>query len=335
MTRPALRRLVGLLVALAAAAVGWGVHEVLPAVPWLTASLVLGVVVGCIVPLRPVLDGPLKPGLTEASKRLLRIGIVLLGFSLSLADIARLGWLAIVLIVALVGVAFLVTYLIGRAFRLPSDEPVLLAAGFSICGVSAVGAVAGARGSSERDQAAPVTLVTLCGTAAIALIPAIAPALGLHGADLGRFIGASVHDVGQVVATASIGGAAVLSAAIVVKLTRVLMLAPMVAIISIAARRRGTASGKRPPIVPLFIVCFLAAVLIRTFAPHWLLPDWLIGGISLAQSALLAAALFAIGASLRLERLVRSGVRSLGAALVSWAVILVLALALVRLVPAG
>jgi uncharacterized integral membrane protein (TIGR00698 family) len=314
----------GLVVALVAAIVGWGLHSLVPGVPWLTASLALGVIAGCVVPLRGRLDGVLRPGLSEASRRLLRIGIVLLGFSLSLSDIAGLGWVAILGIVLLVAVAFALTYLIARAFRLPGDEPVLLAAGFSICGVSAVGAMAAARGSGERDQAAPIALVTLCGTAAIAVLPALAPVLGLGGADLGRWIGASVHDVGQVVATASIGGSAVLAAAIVVKLTRVLMLAPMVAVASLRARR----TGVRVPIVPVFILCFIVAVLVRTFLP---LPDWTLAAIGYAQQLLLAMALFAIGAALRLERLVRSGVRSLAAALVSWVVVLGLAYGLVVL----
>jgi uncharacterized membrane protein YadS len=128
-----------------------------------------------------------------------------------------------------------------------------------------------------------------------------------------------VHDVGQVVATASVGGAAVLAAAIVVKLTRVLMLAPMVAIASLGARRRATTGTKHPPLVPLFIVGFVVALLVRTFVP---LPDVVLSVADVLQSVLLASALFAIGASLRLETLGRAGLRALGAGLVSWVVIL-------------
>jgi uncharacterized membrane protein YadS len=142
--------------------------------------------------------------------------------------------------------------------------------------------------------------------------------------------------VGQVVATAQTMGAAALAVAIVVKLTRVLMLAPMVAIASIQTRRRtsvpelveGKSEGKNPPIVPLFIVGFVVAVLVRSFVP---LPVEVLAAADILQSALLAAALFAIGASLRLERLARSGVRALGAGLVSWVVILGLALGVVYL----
>jgi uncharacterized integral membrane protein (TIGR00698 family) len=319
----------GLALAGAAAAVAWLLHGLLPWAPWLTIALVLGVIVGCIPPARRALDGVLRTGLALAARRVLRIGIVVLGLQLSLVDIARLGWVAILLIVALVAAGFLVVYLLGRAFRLPGDEPVLLAAGFSICGVSAVGAMSAARRSDPADGGAPVAMVTLFGTAAVAILPVLALPFGLgHGRIYGDWVGASVHDVGQVVATAGTAGTAALAAAIVVKLTRVLMLAPMVAIASVATRRRMRAEGDDvrgplPPVVPLFIVGFVAMVLIRSFAP---VPPVVLDIASVVQSALLATALFGIGASLRLERLVRSGPRALATGAIGWVVILLLAL---------
>jgi uncharacterized integral membrane protein (TIGR00698 family) len=317
----------GLGLAVVGAAAGFGIHALLPVVPWLTASIVLGVIVSCVSPARPALDGILKPGLTLASRRVLRIGIVLLGLQLSLFDIAKLGWVAVVAIIALVGASFVITWAIARALKLPGDEPVMLAAGFSICGVSAVGAMSAARGTDPNDTATPIALVTLYGTAAIAVLPALGIPLGLSAGTFGHWVGASVHDVGQVVATAGTAGAAALAVAVVVKLTRVLMLAPMVAITALGTRRRVSAaepSATRPPIVPLFIVGFVALVLVRTFLP---VPDAALAIATTVQSALLAAALFAIGASLRLERLLRSGPRALLAGALSWIAILAMALA--------
>ncbi len=316
----------GLLLAGAGAAAGYGIHAAFPWFPWLTAALVFGVIAGSIPAFRPSLDGVFKPGLTVASRRLLRLGIVVLGLELSLANIAALGWLTIVAIVLLVAVSFVVTWLIARAFRLEGDQAVLFAAGFSICGVSAVGAMSAARGSDPKDTGTPVALVTLYGTAAIVVLPALAPLLGLNAIQFGHWVGASVHDVGQVVATAQTLGTVALAAAIVVKLTRVLMLAPMVAITSVVTRRRGAVVGKQPPIVPLFILGFLALVLVRTFVP---LPDAVLNGASILQSILLSMALFGIGASLRLEQLARSGAQALGAGLVSWVVLLGLGLGIV------
>ena len=320
----------GLALAAVGAAAAWGIHRLVPVVPWLTAALVLGVIVGCLPPARSALDGVFRAGLALSSRRVLRIGIVLLGLDLSLGDIASLGWLSIVAIVALVAVSFVVTWLIARLFRLEREESVLLAAGFSICGVSAVAAMAGARGIDERETGRPIALVTLYGTLAIVVLPVLSSLLGLDAVQFGRWVGASVHDVGQVVATAQTGGAAALAVALVVKLTRVLMLAPMVAIASLDTRRRaGTESSvKLPPVVPLFIVGFVVAVLIRSFVP---LPSGFFAATDVIHDALLATALFAIGASLRLERLVRSGIRSILAGLVAWIAILGLGLAFVYL----
>ena len=135
----------GVVVAVICAGCAWLVTLVLPVVPWLTAAFVIGLALACIPALRPALDGALKPGLSVSARTLLRAGIVLLGLDLALGEIAALGVWGVLAIVALVAVAFAATYGIGRAFRLPGDEPVLLAAGFSICGVSAIGAMAAAR----------------------------------------------------------------------------------------------------------------------------------------------------------------------------------------------
>ena len=340
MTR--LRWLPGLALAVVGAAAGFGLHLLLPGLPWLTAALILGVLAGSI-PLRRGLDGPLAPGLARAGRRVLRLGIVVLGLKLSLVDIARLGWVPILAIVALVAASFTITWLVGRLFRLEGDQAVLMAAGFSICGVSAVGAMAAARRSPQTDTGTPITLVTLYGTLAIVVLPVLASLLRLDDRQFGHWVGASVHDVGQVVATAQTAGAAALAVAVVVKLTRVLMLAPMVAIASIQTRKRdavrdasrdtvqdasGDAWSRRPPIVPLFITGFLAAVLVRSFL---VLPDTVLATADILQSVLLATALFGIGASLRLEQLARSGLRAIGAGLVSWIAILGLGLAVVFL----
>jgi len=340
----------GLLVAGAAALVAFGIHLLVPAVPMLTAAVALGMIAGQIPRVQRALDGVLKPGLGLAARRLLRIGIVLLGLKLSLVDIAGLGWQTIVVIVLIVAITFTATLLLGRLMRLPGTQPILIAAGFSICGASAVGAMSAVTRSKDSDTATPIALVTLCGTLAIFILPVLRIPLGLSAEDFGVWVGLSVHDVGQVVATAQIAGPAALAAAVVVKLTRVLTLAPMVAIVGLVERRadaRNEALGtdhplyverpaaKRPPIVPLFIAGFIAAVLVRTFflSPDALLPlgaslsDAVLGAADVAQTVLLAMALFALGANIRFRTLARTGWRALIVGLASWLLIALLALA--------
>ena len=248
---------------------------------------------------------------------------MLLGLKLSLVDIAGLGWVTILTTVAVVVVTFAGTIGLGRAMGLPGHQPVLVASGFSICGASAIGAMAATVRAKEEEQAVPIALVALCGTLAIAVLPALWHPLGLSATGFGHWVGAGVHDVGQVVATAQLAGPAALAVAVVVKLTRVLMLAPMVAITAAVERRRAIEpSGPRPAIVPLFIAGFLAAVLLNTFVP---LPEWLLTGADVAQTALLATALFALGASIRVAELVHTGSRALVVGLTSWVLVAALA----------
>lgn len=326
----------GVVISAAAALLAWGIHVLIPAIPLLTAAVALGIVVAQIPPARREIVGSLAPGLSVASKRFMRLGIVLLGLKLSLIDIARLGWLTILLVVALVLLTFVGTYWLGRLAKLPHHEPLLIATGFSICGASAIGAMSGAVKAKDSDAATPVALVTLCGTLAIAVLPIFWHPLGFTADQFGHWVGASVHDVGQVVATAQLAGTSSLAIAVVIKLTRVLMLAPMVSIASLAVRQRDLRASsnveadpaveakpaRRPPIVPLFVAGFLLAVAIRSFVP---LPEAVVSIADIVQTALLAMALFGLGTGVRVKELVSTGWRSLLVGLASWAFIAVLA----------
>ena len=329
MTKRLVAVLPGLALALAAFGLASLAHLVAPWIPALTACVVLGV---AFTSLRwsPRVRAVLQPGFATAARRLLRIGIVLLGLKLSLVDIAGLGWLVLGMIVLVVIATFVFTFAIGRLLRLPGDEPLLIAAGFSICGASAIGAMSSVTGSKESEQATPIALVTLCGTLAIALLPALRPVFGLDADQFGMWTGASVHDVGQVVATAQIAGASALAIAVVVKLTRVAMLAPMIAITGLVLKRDG--EGKRPALVPLFLVGFIAAVLVRTFLP---VPDVVLQAADVIQLVLLGMALFGLGAAIRVGTLVRTGARPLAVAAISWVAIAALSLGAVAVATAA
>jgi uncharacterized integral membrane protein (TIGR00698 family) len=179
----------GLALAGAAALLAWLLSAALPALPLLTAAVVLGIVAGQFR-----LPDPVRPGLTVASRRLMRVGVVLLGLKLSLTDIARLGPVAILSTVAVVLITFALTLALGRLLRLPGNEPLLLAAGFSICGASAIGAMSGALRAKDSEAATPVALVTLCGTLAIFVLPPLQGPLGLDAQQFGHWVGAGVHD---------------------------------------------------------------------------------------------------------------------------------------------
>ena len=324
-----MRILPGLAVAAAGLALAFAAHLLIPAVPILTFCVLFGLVIGQIPAAQPALDGVLKPGLGLAARRLLRIGVVLLGLKLSLGDVIDLGGPTLLAVLVVVVLTFAGTLAMGRLARLPGDQPLLLAAGFAICGVSAIGAMAGVTRSKPAEIAIPAALVTLCGSLAIAVLPMLHAPLGLSDLQFGAWAGASVHDVGQVVAVAQTAGASALALAIAVKLTRVVLLAPLVAGVGLYRRYRrpvpvvaGEASAARPPIVPLFVLGFLAAIAVRTLLP---VPDTALEIADAVQTILFGLALVALGSSIRIVSLVRTSGRAVLVGLGSWALVAVLA----------
>jgi uncharacterized integral membrane protein (TIGR00698 family) len=297
-----------------------GVHRMLPAMPMLTAAILLGIAAAHLRGTRQMVQGAAKAGLTVAGKRLMRIGVVLLGLKLSLSDVAGLGWATVAMVLAVVTATFAGTYWLGRWLGLPGDQPLLVATGYSICGASAIGAVSQITDSGEEDIANSVALVTLCGTLAIAVLPLLHTPLGLDSLQFGRWTGASVHDVGQVVATAQTAGPLALREAVLVKLMRVALLAPLVMSLGITVRRsrngRRETSGKRVPVLPLFVVGFLAMIALRSTG---VLGTGPLGWADQLQQLVLAAALFGLGAAVNLRTMVRdSGGRLMTLGLASW-----------------
>lgn len=335
----------GLAVALAAVAVSLLLHSVVPALPSMTIAVVLGIVAVNVPGSSQWCQGPLRPGLNFAGKHLMRAGIVFLGLKLSLGDIMDLGWISVALIVAVVLLSFAGTYALGKLFKLGGDTPLLIATGFSICGASAIGAMAAVKNTKHADTVLPVALVTLCGTLAIGVLPLLMHPLGLTNLQFGQWVGAGVHDVGQVVATAQTAGAVALSAAVVVKLTRVVLLAPMVGVAGAIERKRHTralalleagspeaaAAPRFPPVIPLFVVGFLVMAALRTTG--WLSDDVVEAG-ALAQDITLGAALFGLGSSVRVRDLLNTGLRATVMALCAWALIAALAFGAVHLMSA-
>lgn len=295
----------GLALAGAAALIGLAVSSVWPVLSVLLVAVVLGVVAANTgwVPTAA------QPGLAIASKHLLRAGIVLLGLQLSLLDIAGLGPGMLVVVVAVVVGGFAVAEVAGRALGVRPAQRTLIGAGFSICGAAAVAGVEGlVDDRRDEDVVTAVALVVLFGSLMIPGVPLLAAALGLDEQTAGLWAGASIHEVAQVVAAGGIIGGAALKAAVVVKLARVLMLAPVTLVLGWRQRRRGdgTVDQQRPPLVPLFVVGFLAASLVRTTG---VLPEVALDAARIAQTLLLSAAMFALGCGVRFATLRTVGAR--------------------------
>ncbi len=316
----------GIVPAVTVAAVAMAVHERLDAVsPHIIAVLlgILGANLGRI-------DAVLRPGLRFSAKHVLRAGIVLLGFRLSLDELGQLGPRALVAVIVVVVATFFGTQLIGRWMGLSPGMSLLMATGYSICGASAIAAMEPFADAGEEDVAYSLAMVTLCGSLSIGVLPLLGHALGLSDARFGAWVGAAVHDVGQVVAAASTRSAEAIRRATLVKLTRVALLAPMLALTALHHRRRGApvTASKRPPPLPLFVVLFLVAVAVRSAAG---LSPLTLARLKNVETFLLAMGLFGLGTGVDVRKLRAVGRRPLVLGLVSWALVAAVSLAAVTL----
>ncbi|MFC0861242.1 YeiH family protein [Sphaerimonospora cavernae] len=311
----------GLLTAAIGVAVALAINWLVPAVSPLMAALVLGALMTNLGLRSPAM----RPGLTFATRHLLRLGIVVLGAQLAVPDVLALGLPVLLLVIVTVTATFFGTQWLGRRLGLGRELSLLVATGFSICGAAAVAAMDGVADSDEEDVMTAVALITLYGSLAIVALPLAQGVLHLPVETFGIWAGASVHEVAQVVAAAQAVGAAALTTAVVVKLTRVVLLAPLIAGISLWRRRTaGAVEGGRPPVVPLFVVGFLAMVALRSLD---VLPPALLPPLKTAETLLFTAALFGMGAAVRLRTLLRTGRRAVVLGALSTVLIALVALA--------
>ena len=291
------------------------------------SPLLIAIVLGALLTNIWTIPESWSAGITFASKKLLRVGIVLLGLQLAVGDILSLGWRVIVGVILVVTLSILGTLAMARALGISRPLSILIACGFSICGAAAVAGVEDIADADEEEVATASALGGLFATLMIPLAPLAAHAMGMGESAGGTWIGASTHEVAQVVAAAGAYGASALSVAVIVKLTRVVLLAPVAVALSLAARSRGTLreGTKRPPIVPLFVVGFL--VMVGLGSLH-IMPPQALAGVKLLQTGLLAAAMFALGLGVKIKGLISVGGKPvlLGAMSTVWIALLALAM---------
>ncbi|MER6000250.1 putative sulfate exporter family transporter [Nonomuraea angiospora] len=219
------------------------VNRFVPGLSPATAAVVLGAALATA----GVIRAPLRPGLMFVSRRVLRAAIVLLGLQIAVPQVLALGWQALAVVAAATGLTFVLTPLAGRRLGLSSGTSLLVATGVSICGAAAIAAMHDSADSSDEDAAGALSVVVLYGSAAIVVLPLLASWLGLSYEQLGVWAGAAVHEVAQVAAIGAATG--VLATAVTVKLARVVLLAPIVAVTT-SLRRPRSAPGQPTVAVP-------------------------------------------------------------------------------------
>jgi uncharacterized integral membrane protein (TIGR00698 family) len=302
------RLLPGLAVALAIAMVAFMLRSA-PALA-MASPLMLAILVGILVGNLCSLPAKFSAGLGFSSRHILRFAIALLGFQLSASQIAVIGFDGIAIVVCAVVVTFLGIGWMGTLLGVEAKLSGLLAAGTSICGASAVAAMSTVNQASEEDVSYAMGAVTVLGTMLMFLLPVVAHWLGLDARAFGLWAGASIHEVAQVTGAAFQFSNTAGETGVVVKLMRVLMLAPLILICGLWLRHRMSKGpeGVSAPGFPVFVLGFIAAVILNSLIS---IPPDARANLMLVTTFLMSVALAALGLQTDVSKLRAKGMRPL------------------------
>ena len=287
------------------------------------SSPVIALLVGFLLSNAGLTGSWAQPALQFAAGPLLKLGIALLGFRLAFSEISEIGsYVGICIVISLVLIVFLGIRKIGSLTKISNSLGLLIATGFSICGLSAIAAMKPLSGADDEEVGYALGLVTLFGSLSVVILPLLQLIFDLGSSDFGWWVGLAVHDTGQVVATASIDSDKALDAAVLVKMARILMLAPILIGVSFLRNEKRSDQKRRYRIIPMFIIGFLAAATLRSLD---VFSDQVIEAIGDIRSFFIASAMFGLGAGVRLKARSSLGGRPLVFGLVSWVLIVMFA----------
>ncbi len=302
------RFLPGVILVAVVTAAAYGIH-VMPFASVLS-PMITAILVGMLVANTAGVPPLAVPGIRLCGKRLLRAAVALLGLQLTIVQIGQIGVFGLAAAVIALASTFVFTLWLGRLLDVDRGLRYLLAGGVSICGASAAAAVGSAVKARDEDISYAIACITIFGTIAMFGYPLLKAGLGLDAQGYGQWIGLSVHEVAQVVGASFQGGTVDGEVAVVTKLARVVMLAPVVVCVSLLATREPARDGLRGSlsIVPMFIVAFGGFVAVNSLG---IVPDGLRSVMADLTPVLLSAALGALGLGTHFAHVRARGLRPL------------------------
>ncbi len=288
----------------------------------LTWAILLGMLVRNTVGVAQVY----QPGITFSLKRILKLGIILLGMQLSLTQAISIGSTGLFVAVTSVVSTFFFTCWIGRRLKVSKKLTQLIAGGTSICGAAAVVAVGTAIDSSEEDTAYAVALVTVFGAASMLIYPLLPALLDLTPQAYGLWCGASIHEVVQAIAAAFETNPLSGEVATIAKLSRVMLLAPITLLLGLSSVDRATEKPRKLPI-PWFVLGFIGLILVNSLN---FIPETLKIAIIDINQFFLTTALAAMGLGTNIQCMKRLGIKPIYLGTISWLFISLISLGLIK-----
>ncbi len=260
----------------------------------------------------------------KATKYLLQISVVLLGFGMNLTAVVKAGKDGIAFTIASIFGTLILGYVVGKLLKNNGKTSTLISAGTAICGGSAIAAVAPAINADAEETSVSLGTIFILNAIALIVFPLVGHQLNLTENQFGVWAAIAIHDTSSVVGAATKYGGDALAIATTVKLARALWIAPVALFYSYLYRDK--ISGKKfKAAIPWFIFLFLAATAFRTYAPASVVPSLFESLVNLAKAGL-TVTLFLIGASLSRETLKKVGFKPLLQGVILWIVISIVSL---------
>ena len=310
----------GILFCFALAIPCWFFGKLLPVVGGPIFGILCGVIVIQILPSQ----GILADGISWVSKKVLQIAIVLLGFGLNLAVVAQTGLQSLPIIIATISTSLLVAFAAHKVAHIPTKVSTLIGVGSSICGGSAIAATAPVVGASNDEIAQSMSVIFFFNFLAALLFPALGALLGFNihsGEAFGIFAGTAINDTSSVTAAAATWdslhglGTATLDKAVTVKLVRTLAIIPITLVLAfMQAKKEKSAEGNKFSLkraFPLFILFFIMASIITTFASSAGVPAEAFVPLKNLSKFMIVMAMVAIGLNTDVVKLVKTGAKPL------------------------
>jgi len=287
------------------------------------SPLIIGILIGMFYAntLRSHIPKEWVPGIVFSSKQLLRFAIVLYGFRITFQQISEVGLAGLTVSIIMLSSTFILGWILGvKIFKLDRDTSVLCASGASVCGAAAVLATEPVLKAEPYKSAVAVGTVVLFGTIAMFTYPALYKA-GIFDMDLatyGIYVGGTVHEVAQVVAAGGAIGGVAADNAVIVKMTRVMLIAPLLIILGIILSKSATTKKEKnfKISIPWFAIWFILMAAVNSFLVGFESLKPILHGINEVDTFLLTMAMTALGMETSVEKFKQAGIKPVMLALV-------------------
>jgi uncharacterized integral membrane protein (TIGR00698 family) len=278
-------------------------------------ALVLGLLFAFVV------GNPFHDETSRATKILLQVSVVLLGFGMNLEKVVEAGKSGILFTIATIFGTLVLGYLVGKLLNVNEKTSALISSGTAICGGSAIAAVAPVIDADNDEISVSLGTIFILNSIALLIFPLIGNLFELTQNQFGVWAAIAIHDTSSVVGASQTFGVEALAIATTVKLARALWIAPVALLFSYFYR----AQSAKKVAIPYFILFFLLATIFRTYAPTFILPSLFDSIVMLAKKGL-TITLFLIGTSLSFETLKKVGVKPLIQGVILWILISIVSL---------